>query len=72
MTTDTATPAVWTMEGPATKVAEQLWQEGSQLLPAEVLRIDDATAAIVVDVEGVDYILTMTRVPAQRVRPTQN
>lgn len=63
---------MWTMEAPAKKVAEQLWKEGAQRLPAEVLKLDDATAAIIVDVDGVDYVLTMTRVPAQRPRPSNN
>lgn len=63
---------MWTMEEPALKVAKQLWQDGSQRLPAEVLRLDDATAAIIVDVDGVDYVLTMTKVPAQRPRPSNN
>ena len=63
---------MWTMQEPAMKVAAKLWQEGSQRLPAEVMRIDDATAAIVVDVDGIDYILTMAKVPAQRPRPTSN
>ena len=63
---------MWTMQEPAMKVAAQLWQEGSQRLPAEVMKLDDQTAAIVVDVDGIDYVLTMTRVPAQRPRPASN
>jgi hypothetical protein len=63
---------VWTMEAPAKKVAEQLWKEGSQRLPAEVMKLNDATAAIIVDVDGIDYVLTMTKVPKQRPRPTSN
>ena len=63
---------MWTMQKPAMKVAEQLWHEGSQRLPAEVMRLDDQTAAIVVDVDGVDYVLTMTKVAEQRPRPTNN
>lgn len=59
---------MWVMESPATKVAERLTDESHQL-PPEVLRIDDNTAAIVVEVDGVDYILTMARVPSQRTRP---
>lgn len=59
---------MWTMQAPATKVAERLTDE-SHPLPPEVLRLDDDTAAIVVEVDGVDYILTMARVPAQRTRP---
>jgi len=62
---------MWTMEGPAVKVAERLTDAGHTLAP-EVLRLDDDTAAIVVEVDGVDYILTMARVPAQRTRPVKN
>ena len=59
---------MWAMEAPAVKVAERLTDE-AHALPPEVLRLDDDTAAIVVEVDGVDYILTMARVPAQRSRP---
>lgn len=59
---------MWTMEAPALRVAERMTDEAHQL-PPEVLRINDDTAAIVVEVDGVDYILTMARVPAQRARP---
>lgn len=59
---------MWAMEAPALKVAERMTDEAHQL-PPEVLRLDDETAAIVIEVDGVDYILTMARVPAQRSRP---
>lgn len=62
----------WKMEAPAKKVAEMLWQSGEQELPAEILKIDENTASIVADVDGVDYILTMMRVPKQRERATRN
>ena len=58
----------WKMEVPAVKVAERLWLD-SQLFPSEVLRLDETTAGIIVDVDGVDYILTMQRAPKQRPRP---
>ena len=58
---------MWAMERPAVAVAERLTLDGHQL-PPEVMRLDDNTAAIVVEVDGVDYILTMTRVPVQRAR----
>lgn len=61
----------WNMEAPAMHVAERL-SNAADRLPTEVLKLDDATAAIVVDVDGVDYILTMARVPQQRARPTNN
>ena len=62
---------MWTMEAPAVKVAERLTDEAHSL-PPEVMRLDDHTAAIVIEVDGVDYILTMARVPAQRTRPATN
>lgn len=61
---------MWIMREPAVKVAERLTDE-SHHLPPEVLRIDDQTAAIVIEIDGVDYILTMARVPAQRTRPAR-
>ena len=60
----------WEMEAPAVKLAEKLWAEGEQKLAPEVLRLAADTAGIVVDIDGVDYMLTMTRVPKQRPRPT--
>ncbi len=62
---------MWTMEAPAVKVAERLTTE-EHALPPEVLRLDDETAAIVIELDGVDYILTMARVPAQRARAKAN
>lgn len=59
---------MWAMEQPASRVAEMLSTPSNEL-PAEVMRLSDDTAAIVVEVDGVDYVLTMTRVPAQRARP---
>ena len=62
---------MWVMEKPATTIAEKL-TEDSHALPPEVLRLTDDTAAIVVEVDGVDYILTMARVPIQRARPANH
>ncbi len=62
---------MWTMEKPAVAIAERL-TDASHALPPEVLRLSDDTAAIVVEVEGVDYILTMARVPVQRPRPANH
>jgi hypothetical protein len=39
-------------------------------LPHEILVLDAESVAIIVDIDGVDYALTMTRVPEQRERPT--
>lgn len=52
----------------AVRVAERLTTDAHKL-PPEVLRINADTAAIVIEIDGVDYILTMARVPMQRVRP---
>lgn len=57
------------LEEAAWKVTEMLWASGQQQVPAEILRLNEQTRAIVVDVDGVDYILTMARVPKQRPRP---
>lgn len=61
----------WAMREPALKLCERLWPSAEQKLPHEVLRLDDATAGVVIDLDGVDYILTMQRVPKQRTRPTE-
>lgn len=62
----------WKMECPALKLCERLWPESDQRLEHEILRLDEGTAAIVVDIDGVDYILTMQEVPKQRIRPLRN
>lgn len=61
---------MWTMEEPAKTVAAML-ATGMEELPIEIMRLDDSTAAIVIEIDGVDYILTMARVPAQRTRPAR-
>jgi hypothetical protein len=38
-------------------------------LPHEILRLDADSAAIIVDIDGADYVLTMTRLTNQRERP---
>jgi hypothetical protein len=60
------------MEGPAVKVAELLASNDDQVLPIEVMRIDEDSAVIVVDLDGIDYVLTMQVVPKQRERPIVN
>ncbi|WP_180897156.1 hypothetical protein [Martelella soudanensis] len=62
----------WNDKDAALKLAKKLWDDGEQQLPAEILRIDSKTSAVVVDLEGVDYILTMMRLPDQRPRPIRN
>lgn len=58
----------WAMEKPALSLCKRLEHSG-QSLPHEILKLEDATAAIIVDIDGVDYVLTMQRVPQQRPRP---
>lgn len=49
----------WPMEEPARRLAERLSS-------TEILKLDDTTAALVLEQDGVDYVLTMTRAPRQR------
>lgn len=62
----------WDLEKPAREIAGRLWTAGSQRLPAEIMRLEDDLAAIVVDIDGIDYIMTLARVPFQRPRPASN
>lgn len=57
---------------PASKVADRLAAQCGQYLPNEVLLLENGLAAIVIDVDGVDYIMVMQRVPRQRPRPAKN
>lgn len=57
---------------PAVKVADRLAPQCGQYLPNEVLLLENGMAAIVIDVDGVDYIMVMQRVPRQRPRPAVN
>ena len=59
----------WRMEAPAHRLCERLWPESDQRNPIEILKIDENTAAIVLDIDGVDYIVTLMPVPIQRARP---
>ena len=54
---------------PALKIAETLAPLSSGKLPQEILVLDDETISIVAEVEGVDYFLSMMRVPRQRTKP---
>jgi hypothetical protein len=56
---------------PALKVCEALHAQSDLRLENELLVLDPNTVAIVVDIDGVDYIMTMMRVPKQRPRPTE-
>lgn len=63
---------MWSMEKPAIRLIDAITEATHPLLPPEVLKIDTHTAALVIDLDGVDYILTMARVPKQRERPLEN
>lgn len=53
----------------AGRVASLIEADDGSFFASEILRLDDTSRAIVVEVCGVDYVLTMTRAPKQRVRP---
>lgn len=60
----------WTMLDPALLISERLKALSDQKLPHEILRINDETSTIILDIGGHDYALTMIEVPNQRERPT--
>ena len=57
----------WTVKTPAIAVAERANDNETELAP-EVLRLSEHAAAIVIEIEGVDYVLTLQRAPEQRAR----
>ncbi len=59
------------IEEPAKTVAALLATEVNEL-PVEILKIDKSTAAIITEVDNVDYVLTITRAPQQRRRAVVN
>ena len=56
------------MEAPALALCKRLGPVTDYQLKRVVLKLDDETAGIITDIDGVDYLLTMTRVPLQRPR----
>ncbi len=60
---------MWKMERPARQLVDVLGPALSGKLPAKILKLDERTAGIVVDLDGVDYMLTMRPLPKQRPRP---
>lgn len=62
----------WQMQKPAEKLCNRLWPTSEQKLPHEIIKLSDGSAAIIIDIDGVDYILTMQEVPRQRLRPVSN
>lgn len=59
----------WNVKDPAIKASQKLDELGTGRIPGEVLKLSDDTAGIVCEIDGVDYILTIQRVPKQRPRP---
>lgn len=45
---------------------------GSERVGPEVLRVDSETAALIIEIAGVDHVLAVSRVPIQRPRPPVN
>tara|TARA_R110002073_G_scaffold264098_1_gene427138 strand:+ start:186 stop:380 length:195 start_codon:yes stop_codon:yes gene_type:complete len=56
----------------AVRVAELLAPLATGRLPQEVLHLDGETTAIVVEICGTDYVLSMSELPRQRPRPATN
>lgn len=54
---------------PAMKITRLCAPLSSSRLPQEILVLDDDTVAICLEVDGVDYIMSMMRVPRQRAKP---
>ncbi|MFA8385434.1 MAG: hypothetical protein ACEPO2_07400 [Pelagibaca sp.] len=54
---------------PALTIAKALAPLSSGKVPQEILVLDAKTVAICVEVDGVDYIMSMVRVPRQRRKP---
>ena len=53
-------------------ICERMLPETTRKLPHEILVLEHYAVAIVVDVNDVDYILTLARCPKQRQRPQEN
>ena len=56
----------------ATNVARALAVLDSGVLPQEVILVDAETVAIVTEIEGLDYVLTLGRISRERPRPARN
>lgn len=66
------TDATWPMERAARRVVQLLSSGMSMRLPAEILRLNEETAGIVIDIDGTDYLVTMAALRTPRVRPANN
>lgn len=56
----------------AQKVVDALRVKSHQKLPPEILKLDNETVSIVIDIDGKDYIFTMMAIPKPRQVPTSN
>lgn len=56
----------WEMEKPAIAICDRL---GPSAFPHEILKLEEATAALIVNIDGVDYVMTLQRAPKQRQLP---
>lgn len=61
-------------EAEAVQISDALAAASDQKVPHELLLLDAATNlwALVFDINGVDYIATLSKVPKQRKRPGVN
>ncbi|MHC8493405.1 hypothetical protein ACTU44_11930 [Thalassospira sp. SM2505] len=58
----------------AVKISEVLYAASDQKMPHEIMCLDrDAGLwAIVFDIDGIDYLVSLSQVPSQRQRPEVN
>lgn len=56
----------WGMLKPSLRLVEVIRAEEPQLSDPEVLKITEDTAAVVFELDGVDYIATVQVLPVQR------
>lgn len=54
---------------PAAKLCEVLQSRYPQQVDNEIMVLDAKSVAIVADLDGTDYVMTMMRLPRQRQRP---
>lgn len=66
------TDAVWPMELVARRVVHLMQNGMSMRLPAEILRLNEETAGIIIDIDGKDYLVTLAELRTPRTRPATN
>ncbi len=62
----------WEMKAPALRLAALIEAGADQELQPEILKLKPEIAALVVELDGVDYVLTLTRAPKPRPRALRN